>query len=94
MPELIVKLDDGRPVPLKDCRWVRFDPTGCAVGSLMGTEAATVEQAHKEFTSRQRDRERELRSGYRHELIHRSAWERTVRACFVGECQHRQEAAA
>lgn len=81
---------NGQIVELRDCFWVRYEPSGCASGSLLGEFAATPEQAHQEFTSRKRDREREIRRGYRHELVDRDEWDATVKACLLGKCQHRQ----
>ncbi|MGY1439475.1 hypothetical protein [Streptomyces reniochalinae] len=85
--KLLVEIE-GQTHPLNRVFWVRYAPSGCAVGSLMGEHAASPEQAHKEFTSRQRDRERELRQGYRHELVTKEQWQTTVRPCFTGNCEH------
>lgn len=88
MPQLMVQID-GVTLPLSDCFWVRYNPDGCAVGSLLGECATNEEQAHKEFTSRQRDRDREDRRGYRHELVTREQWQQQAQVCLLGECQHR-----
>ncbi|MCX5598351.1 hypothetical protein OOK29_09400 [Streptomyces phaeochromogenes] len=85
--ELKVEID-GQLLPLNRLFWVRYNSVGCATGSCLGECATTPDQAHKEFTSRQRDRERELRQGYRHELVTKEQWDATVRPCFIGECSH------
>ena len=87
---LLAKID-GKTYPLKSCFWVRYAPNGCAVGSLLGGLAATPEQAHAEFTPRKRDREREVRQGYRHELVPKPQWGATVEPCLTGRCEHRQQ---
>jgi len=87
MPQLMVQID-GVTLPLSDCFWVRYNPAGCAVGSLHGECAIDAEQAHKEFTSRQRDRDRETRQGYRHELLTREQWQQHAQPCLLGKCQH------
>ncbi|MEU2789092.1 hypothetical protein [Streptomyces sp. NPDC007100] len=87
MPDLMVNLG-GRTVPLKDCFWVLFNGDGCAEGSQLGRCAVDEEQAHKRFTPRQRDRDREIRQGYRVELVDRGQWRREAEPCFMGRCQH------
>lgn len=93
MPELLVPLD-GQTVPLKDCRWVKFAPDGCAISSLLGSCAVDEDDAHREFTPRRRDRERDMRRGYSLELLTREQWQERAKACFLGRCQHGAEAAA
>jgi hypothetical protein len=89
MTKLLVELD-GQAVPLADLFWVRYTPDGCATGSLHGDMASSEEQAHTEFTPRRRDRERETRQGYRHELVTKDTWDREVRPCISGKCTHRE----
>ena len=97
--KFIVEID-GQQVPLADCFWVRFNPDGCAEGStyaVSGNEViGTPEQAHQRFEHRQRDRAREIRQGYRHELLTHAQWDDQARACLLGQCGHRtaKEAAA
>lgn len=90
MTTLMVQIDD-QTVPLARCFWVRRTADGCAEGSLHGDAAATPEQAHKEFTPRQRDRDRDDRQGYTHELIGPEEWDATAMACLLGKCAHRQD---
>lgn len=87
MTRLLVELD-GQTFPLAALFWVRYTPDGCATGSLTGDMAASAEQAHREFTSRQRDRDRESRQGYRHELVTQKQWKATVQPCFHRTCEH------
>ncbi|KAB8162948.1 hypothetical protein FH609_004270 [Streptomyces sp. 3MP-14] len=89
MTTLMVQID-GTTVPLTTCFWVRRTADGCAEGSLHGEYAATPEQAHKEFVPRQRDRDRDQKAGYTHELVTREQWDATVMACLLGKCEHRQ----
>lgn len=85
--KLLVEID-GQAHAIADCHWVRFDPAGCATGSLYGDLATTIADAHKEFTPLKRDRDRETRAGYRHELLTQERWD-TVRPCLSGRCGHR-----
>lgn len=91
MATLMVQID-GQTLPLADCFWVRFDNTGCAVGSTRpvagGDVIATAEQAHRDFQPRQRDRDRDDRRGYTHELLTREQWKIRARPCFLRQCQH------
>jgi hypothetical protein len=80
----------GENVRLADCFWVRFAPTGCAYGSLLGDRAVNEEQAHTELVPRQRDRDRDERQGYRIELLTRQQWRAQAKPCFMGECTHRE----
>jgi hypothetical protein len=66
--------------------WIRINPQGCVEGS------ALVDDAHKQFTPRVRDRRREAAEGYRHELVGHDEWKRRAEPCLLGQCQHRQAA--
>lgn len=79
----------GKPVPLADCKWVRFDPQGCAYSSSYGDAAATPEEARKRFVPRQRDRDREIRKGWTVQLLSKRQWGDQAAACFYGTCDHR-----
>lgn len=70
--------------------WVRYNPDGCVVGSMLGECATTVEQAHREFTPRLDVRRRETAAGYQHELTTRDRWSETARDCLLGRCAHRR----
>lgn len=71
--------------------WVRFNPAGCAEGSALAEYVGPlVEDAHKEFTPRVKDRRREAAEGYRHELLNGDEWDRRAKPCLMGECGHRQ----
>lgn len=87
MPELTLQVD-GETVRLADCFWVRFNAVGCAYGSLLGDGALNEEQAHKEFKPLKRDRERDIRQGYRIELLTRKQWKQQAEPCFLARCGH------
>jgi hypothetical protein len=73
--------------------WIRINPQGCVEGSALGEYVGPlVEDAHKQFTPRVRDRRREASEGYRHELIGHDEWKRRAEACLLGKCQHRTKA--
>lgn len=79
----------GHLVPLRDCNWLRLDPDGHCIGMLVGDGATTPSQCHKEFTSTQANRAREVRQGYTHVLVHRdSAESKAGYACHMGKCSH------
>lgn len=87
--QLLVRID-GTTHPLNDCFWVRTDKNGCAYGSLLGNCAVNEEQAHKEFAPRQRDRDRDIRQGYRIQLLTHEQWRQQAQPCFLGCCTHRK----
>jgi hypothetical protein len=95
--KLTVELD-GKQIPLADCRWVRIDPRGCVEGSSYAERVdrtlATEAQAHEIFTPRARDRARETRAGWRHELVTRERWRAEAEPCLRGRCRHRPDAPA
>ncbi|WP_255951603.1 hypothetical protein [Streptomyces odontomachi] len=93
MPELKVEID-GQLYPLRACFWVLFDPANCAVGSEHGDLAVDSEQSHRNFTPRQRDRDRQTRQGYRIELLTRQQWGEQAKSCFYGTCTHHKAPAA
>lgn len=69
--------------------WVQFNPSGCAVGSVLaGVVGASAEDAHKRFTPKAADRRRETTEGYRHELLVHDEWKRRAEPCFLGRCNH------
>lgn len=69
--------------------WIRINPSGCVEGSALGEYVGPLaEDAHKEFTPRVKDRRREAKEGYRHELIGYAEWKRRAEPCLRGECQH------
>ena len=75
--------------------WIRIDPRGHVEGSALGEYVGPlVEDAHKQFTPRVRDRRREATEGYRHELVSHDEWKQRAELCLRGQCQHRQEATA
>lgn len=86
--KIMVELD-GETIPLSKLFWVRYDPDGCVVGSMLGDCATSPSQAHKEFTSRADVRKREAIAGYRHELVTRETWNEVARDCMMGRCKHR-----
>jgi hypothetical protein len=88
-PLLLTVTLDGVNHPLAACRWVRYEPNGCATGSLLGDETAATT-----FTRARRDREREHRRGVRYRLVSPDQWRDTVRACLLGECTHQTRPAA
>ncbi|MEZ7005613.1 hypothetical protein [Streptomyces sp. AD55] len=87
MPELLVRLGD-ETVSLRSCHWVLFGPNDCAYGSEYGDGATTAEQAHKNFTPRQRDRDRQTKQGFHVELLTKKQWRQQAGPCFYGTCQH------
>ncbi|MGW3072330.1 hypothetical protein [Kitasatospora sp. NPDC001132] len=87
-PLLLFVTLDGTNWPLAACRWVRYDPDGCATGSDSGTVATSPEAAAAEFEPVRWDREREHRRGVRYRLVSPDEWRDTVRACLLGECAH------
>lgn len=86
---LMVEID-GQTLPLRSCHWVLFGPNNCAYGSEYGDGATDAEQAHKNFTPRQRDRDRQTRQGYRVELLTKDQWREQAGPCFYGKCTHRE----
>lgn len=74
MPELLIRLND-QTVPLHDCCWVEWAPCGCAVSVVMaamrdGSRALTTEDAaRRQLEPRKRDRDKQIRQGYRLELM-------------------------
>ena len=75
--------------------WIRIDPQGHVEGSALGEYVGPlVEDAHKQFTPRVRDRRREAVEGYRHELVGHDEWKQRAEACLRGQCQHRKAATA
>jgi hypothetical protein len=91
MTTLLVQID-GATMPLSSCHWVLFDPTGCASGSEYGDGAVSAEQAHKNFTPRQRDRDKQTRQGWRIDLLTKEQWHEQAGPCFYGTCEHRKAA--
>lgn len=75
--------------------WIRINRQGCVEGSALGEYVGPlVEDAHKQFTPRVRDRRREAAEGYRHELIGQEEWKERAEPCLLGKCSHRQLAAS
>ena len=74
MPELLILIDD-KPVPLHDCAWVEYAPCGCAVSVVVaamhdGTRALpTEEDARRHLEPNKRVRDKQVRQGYRLELM-------------------------
>lgn len=92
-PELLARID-GQTVSLAACFWTLANKHGCTFGSLHGNCAVDEEQAHREFTPRQRDRDRQHREGYTIQLLTKEQWKAQAEPCFMGRCEHRTEAAA
>lgn len=95
MPDLMVQIGDAT-VPLKDCSWSMWASCGCMVAISMAISGdrilATEEQAHKNHSPRKRDRDREIRNGYRWELITLDRYRAEIGARW--ECEkHRKPAA-
>lgn len=88
MPELLVQIG-GQTLSLRSCHWVLFGPNDCAYASEYGDGASSSEQAHANFTPRQRDRDRQTRQGYRIELLSKDQWREQAGPCFYGTCNHR-----
>lgn len=84
---MMVKIK-GKTFPLEECFWVRFNPEGCAVGSVLRGFANTEEEAHKEFTTRKADRLKEIKAGYVFELVPRNEWKERIEPCFMKTCEH------
>lgn len=91
MTDLLVRIDNQNH-PLRSCHWVLLGPDGCAYGSTYGDGATDAERAHRNFTPRQRDRDRQTRQGYRIELLTKDQWREQAGPCFYGKCQHRKAA--
>ncbi|AWT42606.1 MULTISPECIES: hypothetical protein [Streptomyces] len=87
MPELLVQIG-GKTLPLRSCHWVLFGPNDCAYASEYGDGASSAEQAHANFTPRQRDRDRQTRQGYHVELLSKDQWREQAGPCFYGTCTH------
>jgi hypothetical protein len=88
MPQLIVQIG-GETLSLRSCHWVLFNGQGCAMASEYGDGATGPEEAHRNFTPRARDRERQIRQGYRVELLSKTQWRAQAGPCFYGTCTHR-----
>lgn len=91
--KLMVQIGD-EVLPLAQCFWIRISPDGCVCSSSYGDTAVTAEAAHKDFIPKARDRDRELRGGWRVRLVTKAQWKEQAEPCLMGTCQHRQEAAA
>ncbi|MGQ4340334.1 hypothetical protein ACN6LF_005203 [[Kitasatospora] papulosa] len=95
MTGLMVQID-GQMVPLKDCTWSMWGSCGCLVAVSMAVAGdrilATEEQAHKNHSPRKRDREREIRQGYRWELITMARYREEIGAQW--ECEAHRKAAS
>ncbi|RPE34961.1 hypothetical protein [Kitasatospora cineracea] len=91
-PLLLFVTLDGVNHPLASCRWVRYDPNGCATGSAPGTTAVDADTAATHFTSTRRDRAREHRRGVRYRLVALEEWREHVKPCLLGECTHQNAA--
>jgi hypothetical protein len=75
--------------------WIRINPQGCVEGSALGEYVGPlVDDAHKQFTPRIRDRRREAAEGYRHELVGHAEWKTRAEPCLRGQCEHRKAATA
>ena len=91
--KLMVQIED-EILPLTQCFWIRADHTGCVFSSSHGDTAMTAADAHKDFTPRQRDRDRELKAGWTIRLVTREQWDEQALPCIKGTCEHRKQAAA
>ncbi|MBB4984961.1 hypothetical protein [Streptomyces nymphaeiformis] len=91
--KLMVQIDDT-VIPLSQCFWIRADRTGCVFSSSHGDTAMTAADAHKDFTPRQRDRDRELKNGWTIRLVTRGQWDEQAKPCLMATCEHRKQAAA
>ena len=91
--KLIVQIGDTL-IPLSQCFWVYADPTGCVYGSSHGNTAINPTEAHKDFTPKQRDRDRELKAGWTIRLVTRKQWDEQALPCIKGTCEHRKQVAA
>jgi hypothetical protein len=85
---------DGRTLPLADCFWIHVDAAGCTWSSTLGENATSAEAAHRHFTPRQRDRDREQRRGWTVHLLTRQQWKAQAEPCFLGTCEHRKQVTA
>ena len=92
--KLMVQIDDETVIPLAQCFWVRISPDNCVFSSSHGDTAMTSEAAHKDFIPKYRDRDRELRNGWRIRLFTREQWKQQAQPCLMGTCEHRKQAAA
>lgn len=73
--------------------WIRINPQGCVEGSALGEYVGPlVDDAHKQFTPKIRDRRREAAEGYRHELVGHDEWRQRAEPCLMGQCEHRRKA--
>jgi hypothetical protein len=90
-PLLLFVTLNGVNYPLASCRWVRFAPNGCALGSHHGDAFTNPTAAATYWTTNQRDRDREQRRGVRYRLLTPQQWQ-TVKPCLTGECRHTQAA--
>ncbi|TFI30093.1 hypothetical protein [Streptomyces sp. 4R-3d] len=93
MPDLMVRIGE-ETVSLRTCHWVLLGPDGCAYASEYGDGALDAERAHRNFTPRQRDRDRQTRQGYTVQLLTKDQWRKRAAPCFYGKCPHRKQAAA
>jgi hypothetical protein len=91
--KLMVQIED-EIIPLAQCFWIRVDPTGCVYSSSHGDTALTADEVHKQFTPRQRDRDRELKQGWAIRLVTKEQWKEQAEPCFMGACEHRKQVAA
>lgn len=91
--KLMVQIGD-EVLPLAQCFWIRVSPSGCVFSSVHGDTALTAADAHKEFTPRQRDRDRETKQGWKVQLVTKAQWKEQAEPCFMRTCEHRQQAAA
>lgn len=95
MPDLMVQVD-GQTVALKDCAWSMWASCGCMVAVSLAVAGdrvhATEEQAHRNHSPRKRDREREIRQGYRWELITMTRYRNEIGAQW--ECEAHRKAAS
>lgn len=72
--------------------WIRINPHGCVEGSALADYVGPhVEDAHKQFTARVRDRRREAAEGYQHALVGHAEWKQRAEPCLRGQCQHRSQ---
>jgi hypothetical protein len=75
--------------------WIRINPQGCVEGSALGEYVGSnIEDAHKQFTPRVRDRKRETAEGYRHVLVAYAEWKQRAEPCLLGKCEHRKRVAS
>ncbi|GGU84559.1 hypothetical protein GCM10010275_19520 [Streptomyces litmocidini] len=91
--KLMVQIGD-EIIPLAQCFWIRTSPDGCVCSSSHGDTAITAADAHKDFTPRQRDRDRELKAGWTIRLVTRKQWDEQAAPCIKSTCEHRKQAAA